>query len=228
VKRSKSRYQEKQVEKEVRRSFNLKPMNQRQKEYINLIKNKQVVIAFGPAGTSKTYIPSVIAAELYSNKDIYNITIVRPYEGCGRSVGLLPGSLSEKLSPVCQPVLDVLNRFLGRSAVEYAVANDQIRMQALEFVRGLTFNDCFLILDECQNMDIPSIKALMTRIGDNCKVVIAGDIAQKDIRGDSGLTWLINLADKADLDVGVVEFTTDDIVRSGFVKDFIIAMERFG
>lgn len=228
MKRSKSKYQEKQVEKEVRKSFNLKPMNQRQKEYISLIRNKQVVLAFGPAGTSKTYIPSVIAAELYANKDIYNITIVRPYEGCGRSIGLIPGNISEKLFPVCQPVLDVLNRFLGKATVDYALAHDQITMQALEFVRGRTFDDCFLILDECQNMDIASIKALMTRIGENCKVVIAGDIAQKDIRGDSGLTWLINLADKANLDVGVVEFTTDDIVRSGFVKEFIMAMDRYG
>jgi phosphate starvation-inducible PhoH-like protein len=224
----KSKYQEKQEEKGVKKDFNLKPLNSKQKEYINLLKTKQVVMAFGPAGTAKTYCPSVIAAEMFANKEIDNITIVRPYEGCGRSVGLLPGGIQEKLLPVCQPVMDVLNKFLGRTTVEYALSHDKIRMQALEFVRGMTFDDSFVILDEAQNLDIPSVKALMTRIGENCKVVISGDINQKDIRGDSGLAWLINLTNRAGLDIGVIEFGVEHIVRSGFVKDFILAMERYG
>jgi phosphate starvation-inducible protein PhoH and related proteins len=224
----KSKYQDKQVVKEVRKDFNLKPMNSKQKEYISLIKTKQVVLAFGPAGTSKTFVPSVMAAQMFTNKDIHNITIVRPYEGCGKSVGLLPGELSSKLAPVCQPVIDVFNKYLGKSAVEYAISHGQINMQALEFVRGITFDDTFVILDEAQNIDINSIKALLTRVGENCKVVISGDVKQKDIKGDSGLSWLISLLQKADLDVGVVEFGNEHIVRSGFVKDFILAVERYG
>ena len=225
--RSRSKYQEKQEVKEVRKNFNLKPLNQKQKEYINLIKNKQVVIAFGPAGTAKTFCPSVIAAELFFNKEINNITIIRPYEGCGRSIGLLPGSVNEKMLPICQPVISILNRYLGNSVVEYALSHNQIIMQPLEFVRGMTFDDTFVIIDEAQNLNIDSIKALLTRVGTNCRMIISGDVSQKDIRGDSGLTWLIRLADKADLDIGIVEFEIKDIVRSGFVKEFITAMWNY-
>lgn len=226
--RRESKYRTKDITNHGRKSFHLKPLNQKQKEYISLVKAKQVTLAFGPAGTSKTFCPSVIAAELFANRDIDKIIVVRPYEGCGRSIGLLPGTANEKLAPICQPVMDVFNRLLGKSAVECALSNGQIVMQALEFVRGMTFDNCFVILDEAQNIDVTSIKALMTRVGENCKIVCAGDVSQKDIRGDSGLAWLIDLAKRADLDVGIVEFGVEHIVRSGFVKDFIIAVERYG
>lgn len=193
----------------------------RQQEYINALESYSQVIVFGPAGTGKTYIAATKAAQMYQMKEIDKIVITRPHVAVGKDIGFLPGTLEEKAQPWAMPVLDVLQRHLGKGAVETAVKNGNVEMCPLALIRGRTFDNAFIILDEAQNLTIPEVKALLTRVGENSQVVLDGDIQQSDIKEQSGLSKVTHLAKKHNLPVPVIEFTIDDVVRSDICKQWI-------
>lgn len=199
----------------------VKPINFIQDAYLNAIKHNSIIFGIGSTGTGKTYIPAAYAASELYHKRIEKIIITRPNIEVGRSLGFLPGTLDEKFLPYLKPFEKVFRKFLGAGFYEYALKTKAIDPQPLGFMRGDTFEDCIVLVDEAQNVAAIEMKMLLTRIGYNCKMIFSGDTSQADIP-DSGLD---DAADKIENIEGVevVEFLDTDIVRSKLCKSIILA-----
>lgn len=206
----------------------LVPQNDRQRDYINAIEEFSQIIVLGPAGTGKTYIAATKAANMYITKEIDKIIITRPNVAAGKSIGYFPGTLEEKMMPWVMPVLEVLHWHLGKGAVETGIKNGNIEIAPFETMRGRSFTDAFVILDEAQNVTPHEIKMFLTRIGQNCTVILNGDIFQSDLSETSGLSKAIHMVKKYMLPVPVIEFQAEDIVRSDLCKQWIIAFMKEG
>ena len=203
------------------------PMNARQERYLDALRSNQQVICFGPAGTSKTWTAASYAAELYANKDIDKIVITRPHVPVdNKGLGFLPGDIKDKVLPWALPVIEVLYRHLGKGVVDSGLRDTEDRRSSIEIapmalIRGRTFDNCFVIADESQNLTFPEIKALVTRMGENSKLVLNGDLRQSDLKEESGLSTLVTLIKKYGMKVPIVEFELEDVVRSDVCKQWI-------
>lgn len=204
----------------------LQPKTKNQARYIEVINTYSQVISLGCAGTGKTYIASTMAAHLYMKGDIDKIVLIRPNVPSSRTLGSFPGTLEEKMAPWTAPVVEVLKSCMG-GAYENALRKGAIIVAPFETMRGTSFKDAFVIMDEAQNTTPEEMKMFTTRIGENCRIVINGDIAQSDIRQTSGLATIINLANRFNLPVPVIEFTLDDVVRSPECKMWIKAFDKY-
>lgn len=195
--------------------------NASQKKYINAIRHNCLTFGVGPAGTGKSYCAGGVAAEAMQNGQIERIIITRPAVEAGENLGFLPGDINEKFSAYIDAFLDILNIRLGAGTVKYLMRHGRIVAAPLAYMRGRTFaEDTFVILDEAQNTTPAQMKMFLTRIGENCKVVINGDIQQSDIAGANGLADAVHRL-KGLQRVCIHEFTREDIVRSGLVRDVI-------
>jgi phosphate starvation-inducible PhoH-like protein len=204
------------------------PKTENQDKLIKAIKSSKQVLILGPAGTGKTYVTATCAADLYTLKEIDKIVITRPHVAVGRDIGYLPGTLEEKAQPWALPVLDVLTKHLSKGAVDTALKAGNIEVATLALMRGRSFDNAFIIVDEAQNIEVPEIKMLLTRVGEGSTIVLNGDIQQSDLKGTSGLAKIIHLAKKHMLDVPVVEFGIDDIVRSGICAEWVKVFMKEG
>jgi phosphate starvation-inducible PhoH-like protein len=202
-------------------AIELVPRNERQGEYLAALKGNSQIVVFGPAGTGKTYCVSTFAANQYHMKFINKIVITRPHVAVGKDIGYLPGTLEEKCAPWALPVIDVLEEHLGKGVVETGIKSGNIEIAPLALMRGRSFNNAFIICDEAQNITFPEIKMLVTRVGEGSKLVLNGDLQQSDLKDGDGLTKIVHLIKKHMLPVPIVEFTTDDIVRSDMTKLWI-------
>lgn len=200
----------------------LEPKNEAQKRYINAIKNFILVFGLGPAGTGKTYIAGAMAAQALSERRTERIIITRPAVDAGESLGFLPGELDEKYEPYIAAFRDVLNERLGKSHVDNLIKNGRIEAAPLAYMRGRTFKNAFVILDEAQNATPEQMKLFLTRIGEGCHVIVNGDESQVDIKGLSGLIDAVQRLTKL-ASVKVIKFSTADIVRSGLVQEIVEA-----
>ena len=209
-------------------SKRLVPMNQKQDKYINLIEDKDMVIATGWAGTSKTYIPTVMACDWLRLGKIKKIVFTRPNISNSKSLGMFKGDLIEKMSQWLMPVIGILRERLGEGALEIALKRGDIEFVPLEVLKGYSAQDCVFICDEAEDLTIDEAKKLVTRQGRNCKLILAGDITQSELKEKSGLRHLLNMIGKyPTLDVGVIDFNNiDDIVRSEACKQWIIAFRK--
>jgi len=204
------------------------PRTDKQRELIEAILSSKQVLTLGPAGTGKTYVTATVAADLYTLKEIDKIVITRPHVAVGKDIGFLPGTLEEKAQPWALPVLDVLVKHLGKGAVDTALKSGNIEVATLALMRGRSFDNSFIIVDETQNIEIPEIKMLLTRVGEGSTIVLNGDIQQSDLKGQSGLAKVIHLSKKHMLDVPVIEFGIDDIVRSGICAEWVKVFMKEG
>jgi phosphate starvation-inducible protein PhoH and related proteins len=214
------------VEEGAAKVVSLQALNDNQRDYIKALNGSDQVIVCGFSGTGKTYIAATYAANMYASKEINKIILTRPTVSVGERLGFFPGTLEEKIAPWAIPVLDVLNDQLGKGVVETGLKNGNIEMAPLSTMRGRSFHNAFIILDEAQNTTIAEIKMFLTRVGKGCKVVLNGDIKQSDITTQSGLSKIIHLAKKHNMPVPVIEFGVEDIVRSDICKQWIIAFEE--
>ncbi len=196
-----------------------------QSQYILAIKSHKLTFGTGPAGTGKSYIAGALAAEELQARRIEKIIITRPAVEAGENMGFLPGDLQEKFDPYFDAFRDCLNERLGKGVVECGIKNDRIVVAPMAYLRGKTFNDAFVVLDEAQNCTQAQLKMFLTRIGENCRVVINGDIKQSDIGHKSGLQDAINRVGHLE-SVYVHTFEREDIVRSGLVKEIIECYEK--
>ncbi len=208
-----------------------KALNNNQLILIKSILSKEMTITTGPAGTGKTFLAAAYAALLYTSGEVDKIVLTRPTVPVSRTIGHLPGTLEEKLAPWTIPITEVLIDYLGKGQVECMVKNGKIEVVPFETIRGRTFNKSFIILDEAQNTTVEEVKAFVTRIGRDSKTIINGDESQSDLKQKSGLTYLRYLLEdinneKLSEKVGLVEFTSKDIVRSGISKLWVEAFER--
>ncbi len=208
-------------------TFDLVPLNENQALYLAALRNSPQVIVTGSSGTGKTFMAATHAANLFTNKDITKIIITRPNVSVGKDLGYFRGNLEEKFSPWVAPIVDVLREKM-KATFDTAVKNGSIEFIPISVMRGRSFKNAFIILDEAQNTTIPEMKMILTRIGENCRVVINGDIKQSDILQPSGLSKIIHLVKKGGMDVPIIEFTVDDIVRSEICKRWIVAFEGEG
>ena len=206
-----------------KREIVIVPKNENQNKYLSALRTAQQTIVLGPAGTGKTYIAASFAASLYLNKKIDKIILTRPNIPAGRSIGFFPGTLEEKMAPWVVPVMDVLVKHLGHGVVETGIKNGNIQVIPFETMRGRSFEDAFVLLDEAQNTTVPEIKMFLTRVGEGCRVVLNGDIQQSDLREDSGLFRTIKMVEKYEIPVPIVEFSTEDIVRSDLCRIWVEA-----
>jgi len=199
------------------------PKTDAQEAYANAIEVYDLVFCRGPMGTGKTYVPASLAAEAIEDRVINKIIITRPCIGAEEEYGFLPGDLIEKTAPWAKPVIDVLTERLGAGAVEYMLESGQIEIAPLGMLRGSTFKDCFVILDEAQNVTLGQMKLFLTRIGENAKVIVDGDPdEQLDIpAANSGFNDAWDRM-RGHPQIGFVEFTVDDIVRSGLSRDILL------
>jgi phosphate starvation-inducible PhoH-like protein len=199
------------------------PLNPTQSTYIEALKTSPQTLVLGPAGTGKTWIAATHAADLYRSRRITKIILTRPNVPCGRSLGFFPGSLEDKFAPWATPIVDAIRERMGAAALQIAQRAGDIEMVPFEVMRGRSWSNAFIIMDEAQNASVAELKMLLTRVGENCTLVVNGDVAQCDLREGSGLAAVIDLVRSRDLPVPIVEFGLDDIVRSGMCEMWVRA-----
>ena len=199
----------------------VKPLNFIQGEYLEAIKNNEIIFGIGSAGTGKTFVAASYAAGELFHRRIEKIILTRPNVETGRGLGFLPGELEEKYAPYLDPFDQVFKRSLGAGFYEYALKTKTVDPKPLGFMRGASFENSIILVDEVQNMTKTEFKMLLSRIGRNCKVILSGDPDQTDIQ-DSGLKDAVDRLDGLQ-GIEVVRFLDEDIVRSKMCKQIIIA-----
>jgi phosphate starvation-inducible PhoH-like protein len=204
----------------------IKALNPVQADYLDALRKHPQVIVLGPAGTGKTWIAATYAADLYRNRQIDKIVLTRPNVPCGRSLGYFPGSLEDKFAPWAVPVAEAIKDRIGKAAYDIALKNGNIEPVPFEVMRGRSWKNAFVLLDEAQNCTPAEIKTFLTRIGDDCTVVVNGDVSQCDLDRDSGLRTVIDMINSQGLPVPVIAFTRADIVRSGICAMWVRAFEQ--
>ena len=199
----------------------VKPLNYIQGEYLEAIKHNEIIFGIGSAGTGKTYVAASYAAGELFHRRIQKIILTRPNVETGRGLGFLPGELDEKYAPYLDPFDQVFKRTLGAGFYEYALKSKTIEPKPLGFMRGASFENAIILVDEVQNMTKTEFKMLLSRIGKNCKVILSGDPDQTDI-SDSGLPDAVKRLTGL-TGIEIVRFLDEDIVRSKMCKQIIIA-----
>lgn len=203
----------------------VKPLNFIQGEYLEAIKQNDIIFATGSAGTGKTYIAAAYAAgELYHRR-VDKIYISRPNVEAEVGLGFLPGTLEEKYEPYLAPFSGVFIKMLGKGFYEYCIKEKRIEPVPIGFMRGLTFEDCVLLVDEAQNITPTGMKLILSRIGRNCKMIFSGDTKQQDIPGKSGIEDALHKL-YGIKGVDAIEFLSSDIVRSKMCKAVIERYEK--
>ena len=196
-----------------------------QKDYIRDIVENDVVFCTGPSGSGKSYIAAGIAANHIYRDEVEQIIVTHPLVCAGKDIGSLPGELDEKIKPYLLPMEENLKHFLGRDYYGKLFNDRRIRYEPLEVMRGATFHDSYMILDEAQNCTLDQIKMFITRMGDNSKVLINGDIRQTDIRKFSGLLECIDRLEGVE-GVGISRLYYEDIQRNGIIGRVLEALEE--
>lgn len=199
----------------------VQPLNSVQADYLRAIENSDVIFGIGSAGTGKTFIAANYAARELYYKRVSKVILTRPNVETGRGLGFLPGTLEEKYAPYLLPFDSIFTRALGKGFYEYSLKSKDIEPTPLGFLRGTTFDDCVVLVDEAQNCTREEMKMLLSRIGKNCKMIFSGDTEQADIQ-DSGLEDAVDRLEGIP-GIEVVEFLDEDIVRSKMCKQIIMA-----
>lgn len=205
----------------------LVPRTQRQREYMNLIEKYDLVFATGHAGTSKTFVPTSIAAEKFVRKEINKIILTRPNVSNSESLGMFKGTLEEKMKPWLRPVLNILGKYMSRDEIAGHIDHENIEFVPIETIKGNSFENAFIICDEAEDLNFDDMKKLVTRQGENSKMILAGDITQSELKQDSGLRAMIDIAKRQNLPVGVIDFNKlSDIVRGPMCRAWVEAFQK--
>ncbi|NLO09252.1 MAG: PhoH family protein [Clostridiales bacterium] len=206
----------------------IKPKTIGQKSYVDQIRNKMIVFGIGPAGTGKTYLAMAMAITAFKNDEVNKIILTRPAIEAGEKLGFLPGDLQSKVDPYLRPLYDALHQIMGPEAYIKNSEKGLIEVAPLAYMRGRTLDNAFIILDEAQNTTPAQMKMFLTRIGYGSKVVITGDLTQKDLpRGvTSGLDMAIKVLSKID-DLGFSYLTGQDVVRHPLVQKIVKAYDSY-
>lgn len=208
-----------------RKSINARTPNQ--KIYIEAIRRHELVFGIGPAGTGKTYLAVACAAEALMNGEVDRIVLSRPAVEAGERLGFLPGDMKEKIDPYLRPLYDALYDMMPQSLVAKGLAENQIEIAPLAFMRGRTLSNAFVILDEAQNTTPQQMKMFLTRLGEGSRMVVTGDPTQVDLPNNmtSGLTDALSIL-KGVKGIEQVHFVADDIVRHALVGRIVGAYEK--
>ena len=201
--------------------------SEKQSDYIRALKEKDIVMSLGPAGTGKSFLAVSVGITLLMEKKIERVILSRPAVEAGEKLGFLPGDMKEKVDPYLRPLYDALYELFGADKIDKKIETGEIEIAPLAFMRGRTLKNCFAILDEAQNATETQIKMFLTRIGENSKLVVNGDPSQIDLinKSQSGLIKSKNIL-KHIKEIEVVEFDHKDVVRHPLVSKIIRAYQN--
>lgn len=205
----------------------IRPKTPGQKKYVDAIKKNSIVFGVGPAGTGKTYLAVALAVYALKNRDVDRIVLTRPAVEVGEKLGFLPGDLNEKVDPYLRPLFDALREMMGEDSYLRHIERGSIEIAPLAYMRGRTLSNSFIILDEAQNTTKEQMKMFLTRMGENSRIVVTGDVTQIDLPRNitSGLIDAIDvLADVKGIEI--VRLNSKDVVRNELVTKIIEAYER--
>ncbi len=208
-----------------RKTVNARTPNQQ--AYIEQIRKNELCFGIGPAGTGKTYLAVACAAEALMNGEVDRIILSRPAVEAGERLGFLPGDMKEKVDPYLRPLYDALYDMMPQSLVQKALAENQIEIAPLAFMRGRTLSSAFIILDEAQNTTPQQMKMFLTRLGEGSRMVVTGDPTQIDLPGGmgSGLVEATSILDGVK-GIGITRFINSDIVRHPLVGRIVQAYDK--
>ncbi len=203
------------------------PKTKNQAKLVKAFRNSDLVFAVGPAGSGKTFLAVAEALRLVLSKKVNRIILTRPVVEAGESLGFLPGDLEDKINPYLRPLYDSMNACLPHEMVHKLSENGIIETAPLAYMRGRTLNNCAVILDEAQNTTVEQMKMFLTRMGENSKVFITGDVTQTDLprRCPSGLVNALDVL-KDIPEIGMIHLSGSDVVRSSLVQKIVIAYEN--
>ena len=201
--------------------------SKKQAEYIQALREHDIVIALGPAGTGKSFLAVSVAVMMLMEKKIERVILSRPAVEAGEKLGFLPGDMKEKVDPYLRPLYDALYELFGFEKIDKKIETGEIEIAPLAFMRGRTLKNCFAILDEAQNATETQIKMFLTRIGENSKLVVNGDPSQVDLinKSQSGLVKSKNILSAID-EIKTIEFDHTDVVRHPLVSKIIKAYQN--
>jgi phosphate starvation-inducible PhoH-like protein len=205
----------------------IKARTYNQQRLVELYETNDLLFATGPAGSGKTYTAIALAVRAMKNKEVKRIILTRPAVEAGERLGFLPGDMKEKLDPYLQPLYDALNDMIPVRKLQSYMEDGTVQIAPLAYMRGRTLDNAFVILDEAQNTTLSQIKMFLTRMGNNAKFIVTGDITQIDLprKSDSGLPKVITFL--RDIEgIALVEFDIADIVRHRLVKQIVEAFDR--
>lgn len=206
----------------------IKPKTLGQKQYVDEIRKKMIVFGVGPAGTGKTYLAMAMAIKAFKDGDVNRIILTRPAIEAGEKLGFLPGDLQSKVDPYLRPLYDALHQIMGAEAFMKNMEKGLIEVAPLAYMRGRTLDNAFIILDEAQNTTPAQMKMFLTRIGFGSKVIVTGDLSQKDLPHDvkSGLDVAMKVL-KPVKDIAFCELTSKDVVRHPLVQKIVQAYDEY-
>jgi phosphate starvation-inducible PhoH-like protein len=206
----------------------IKPKTIGQREYVNAIKDKMIVFGLGPAGTGKTYLAMAMAITAFRADEVSRIILTRPAIEAGEKLGFLPGDLQSKVDPYLRPLYDALYQIMGAENFQSNMEKGLIEVAPLAYMRGRTLDNAFIILDEAQNTTPAQMKMFLTRIGFGSKVVVTGDLTQKDLPADavSGLDVALKVLNKVE-EISIQRLTNNDVVRHPLVQKIVKAYEEY-
>jgi phosphate starvation-inducible PhoH-like protein len=206
----------------------IKPRTVGQKDYVKAIESADLVFSIGPAGTGKTYLAVAMAVAALKKRMVARVILVRPAVEAGESLGFLPGDIRAKVDPYLRPVYDALHDMLSAEKIRKLMEMGIIEIVPLAFMRGRTLNNSFVILDEAQNATVAQMKMFLTRLGENSRAVVTGDITQIDLDDEkaSGLVQIQKML-KGVKGIEFVYLTERDVVRHRLVQEIIKAYERY-
>ena len=201
--------------------------SEKQSEYIKALKENDIVMSLGPAGTGKSFLAVSVAITLLMEKKIDRVILSRPAVEAGEKLGFLPGDMKEKVDQYLRPLYDALYELFGADKIDKKIETGEIEIAPLAFMRGRTLKNCFAILDEAQNATETQIKMFLTRIGENSKLVVNGDPSQVDLinKRDSGLIKSRNILKDLE-EIKIIEFDHNDVVRHPLVSKIIKAYQN--
>ena len=205
----------------------INPRTATQSQFIEAMNTHDMVFGMGPAGTGKTYLAVAKAVNEMLNNRVDKIILTRPAVEAGENLGFLPGDLKEKIDPYLRPLYDALYEMLPHDVVGKKIANGEIEIAPLAYMRGRTLTHAMIILDEAQNTTPMQMKMFLTRLGEGSRMVINGDLTQTDLPrgGVSGLAEAERILKKVP-EIAFVEFTNKDVVRHGLVSKIVLAYEQ--
>ncbi len=201
--------------------------SEKQSDYIKALKENEIVMSLGPAGTGKSFLAVSVAVTLLMEKKIERVILSRPAVEAGEKLGFLPGDMKEKVDPYLRPLYDALYELFGSDKIDKKIESGEIEIAPLAFMRGRTLKNCFAILDEAQNATETQIKMFLTRIGENSKLVVNGDPSQIDLinKSQSGLIKSKDLLQHI-REIKIIEFDHNDVVRHPLVSKIIRAYQK--
>jgi len=201
--------------------------SEKQSEYIKALKENDIIMSLGPAGTGKSFLAVSVAVTLLMEKKIDRVILSRPAVEAGEKLGFLPGDMKEKVDPYLRPLYDALYELFGADKIDKKIETGEIEIAPLAFMRGRTLKNCFAILDEAQNATETQIKMFLTRIGENSKLVVNGDPSQVDLinKSHSGLIKSKNILKDLE-EIKIIEFDHMDVVRHPLVSKIIRAYQK--